>query len=149
MEITELTKTNNTMRVIHIIKEISCIPCRELAGVRTFGPSMAILPGFVEFTKINIFGHAKLEVNDSFEDKIRKYETQLTFRSACFKHEADEPMAYLATSPEGESWLIGMQHPPYPVATFSEIHPDEPAASSLTTFKIVWKSDHRAVKIAN
>lgn len=102
------------------LTHIYTVPCSSLPADITYkalaGVPIAILGARRD---LPILGGATLEVSDDPDGHTRLCKATLSFRTT-EPIAANTPLAFIATTVSGDTWLIGTQEEPYPMIKASD-----------------------------
>lgn len=105
------------------------------------------LPEDVSFREISIKVPASMEISDKIESKVRIFTSKLSFKSAEQLPADDYALAFRATTADGERYLLGRWHRPFPVLLRTENMPSSYTDSSLISYVATWTDVVAALKI--
>lgn len=121
--------------VLSNIKEISVIETRQLKNL-TIIPGIGVMLNFWrDFFELPLANLASMEVVSKVENKSRLFST--TIKALLTEHfdTANRKLAFLVTTVEDKSYLVGTNEAPFPVVNTTDTFPEkesDPSGCTLT-----------------
>lgn len=96
------------------IKKVSYLPCDKLMPNVMYAAFVGLPVGVYNIpTDITLTGQAECQMEQEPDNNVNSQKVSLTFYTLDDIPE-DEPLAFIATTVQGDCYLIGMRERPYP-----------------------------------
>lgn len=122
--------------VLSNIKEISVIETRQLKNL-TIIPGIGVMLNFWrDFSELPLANLASMEIVSKVENKSRLFST--TIKALLTEHfdTANRKLAFLVTTVEDKSYLVGTDESPFPVVNTTDTFPEKESDPSGCTLSV-------------
>lgn len=124
---------------INLITRIFIADCSAISGYLRLSETEAKIADRSVFKELTcIKPYALLGITDKTEDKNHLYTAKLVFQTITPWLTGAQKKSFLCETVDGDLYLIGISHRPYPVVTQQQIHPNNTSDSQLTEVTVTW-----------
>ncbi len=126
------------MAYIKNIIKVEVVNAEDLSAVVFPARHLCIIPSDVTFTQISAKSPSSCEITDKIESKVHIFNSKLTFKTCEQIDVGAKPLAFRVTTVDGNRYLIGRSHRPFPVLARTENMPSSFTDTSLITYTVTW-----------